>query len=122
MALANPSTFHRQIAGAAMIAAPVAIVVAEILHPKFEMDAAKQLAIVADSTGRWYAAHALVLVALTLVVPACIGLARILEASRPTISHLSLIAFAPGVVVLAALVGMELVLWQMRSPSQTAPR
>ncbi len=86
MALANPSTFHRQIAGAAMIAAPAVIVVAEILHPKFETDAAKQLEAVAADTGRWYAAHALVLVALALVVPAFIGLAHILEATRPTLS------------------------------------
>jgi len=117
MNLTTPGRFHRKVAGAAMIAAPAVIVVAEILHPKFEMDAAKQLSIVADNTGRWYAAHALVLVALALVVPAFIGLAHILEATRPTLSHLGLIAFVPGLVVLAALAGMELVLWQIAQPA-----
>ncbi len=111
--LASSTRFNRLIAGAAMIAASVVIVVAETLHPRFEMDAAKQLATVASDTGRWYAAHALVLVALALLVPAFMGLAHILEATRPTLGHLGLIAFVPGLVALAALVGMELVLWQM---------
>ena len=57
------------------------------------------------------------LVALALVVPAFIGLAHILEATRPTLSHLGLIAFVPGLVVLAALAGMELVLWQIAQPA-----
>ena len=114
--LASSTRFNRQIAGAAMIAAPTVIVVAEILHPRFETDAAKQLEAVAADTGRWYAAHALVLVALMLLLPAFAGLAHIIEATRPTLSHLSLIAFVPGLVVLAALVGMELVLWQMAQP------
>ncbi len=114
--LASSTRFNRQIAGAAMIAAPTVIVVAEILHPRFETDAAKQLEAVAADTGRWYAAHALVLVALMLLLPAFAGLAHILEATRPTLSHLSLMAFVPGLVVLAALAGMELVLWQMAQP------
>ena len=41
------------------------------------------------------------IVALMLLLPAFAGLAHIIEATRPTLSHLSLIAFVPGLVVLA---------------------
>lgn len=118
MNLANPSTFHRQIAGAAMITAPSVIVVAELLHGRFETVAAEQLAVVADNTGRWYAAHVLVLVALVLTLPAFVGLAHLVRASRPLLGSLSLLAFAPGLVVLASVAGMELVLWQMAQPGR----
>lgn len=118
MNLANPSTFHRQIAGAAMITAPSFIVVAELLHGRFQADAAEQLAVVADNTGRWYAAHVLVLVALVLTLPAFVGLAHLVRASRPLLGSLSLLAFAPGLVVLASVAGMELVLWQMAQPGR----
>jgi hypothetical protein len=116
MSLSDPISFRRRVAGAAMIAAPLVIVVAEVLHARFEMDAGKQLAAVAEDTGRWYAAHLLVLVALALAVPAFLGLARMVRQRRPVLAHVGLILFVPGLVALAAAAGTELVLWQMAQP------
>lgn len=110
------SRFRRRAAGAAMVAAPVVIVIAESLHARFETDAAKQLAAVANGTGRWYAAHALVLVTFALAVPAFLGLAHVLRRSRPGLANVSLVIFVPGLVALAAIAGIELVLWQMAQP------
>lgn len=118
MNLRNPSTFRRQIGGAAMIVAPLVIVLAELLHGRFETSAAEQIAVVTDNTGRWYAAHILVLVGLVLTVPAFLGLARLLERSRPVIANVSRLAFVPGLVALTSLAGMELVLWQMAQPGR----
>jgi hypothetical protein len=117
MSLSDPITFRRRIAGAAMVAAPLVFVAAEVLHARFELDPEEQLAAVAENTGRWYAAHLLVLTALALVVPAFLGLARIVRPRRPVLAHVGLILFVPGVVALAAGVGMELVLWQMAQPA-----
>ena len=118
MNLRNPRTFRRQIGGAAMIVAPLVIVLAELLHGRFETDAAKQIAVVTDNTGRWYAAHVLVLVGLVLTVPAFLGLARLLERSRPVIANISRLVFVPGLVALTSVAGMELVLWQMAQPGR----
>lgn len=118
MNLRNPSTFRRQIAGAAMIVGPLVIVLAELLPGRFETDAAKQIAVVTENTGRWYAAHVLALIGLVLTVPAFLGLARILERYRPVIANVSRLLFVPGLVALTSVVGMELVLWQMAQPGR----
>jgi hypothetical protein len=116
MDLSNPNGFRRQVAGAAMIVVPPVFVLAELLHASFQTEAAKQLTAVADNTGRWYAAHALILLALALAVPAFFGLVHILGRGQAGLGHLSIVAFIPGLVALAAIVGMELVLWQMAQP------
>jgi len=117
MNLSNPGRFRRQVAGVAMIALAVVLVLAELLHARFEMEAADQIAAVAENTDRWYAAHVLVLTALALAVPAFMGLAHLLRRSRPTLGHVSLVVFVPGLVALAAAAGMEFVLWQMAQPA-----
>jgi len=116
MDFSDPIAFRRRIAGAAMVVAPLVIVVAEVLHARFELDASKQLAAVAEHTGRWYAAHLLVLLGLALAVPAFLGLARLVRRRRPGLAHLGLVLFVPGLVALAAAAGMEFVLWQMAQP------
>ena len=58
------------------------------------------------------------LVGLVLTVPAFLGLARLLERSRPVIANVSRLAFVPGLVALTSLAGMELVLWQMAQPGR----
>ena len=117
MDLSDPRSFRRQVAGAAMIVAPLLFVIAELLHARFQTEAAKQLTAVADNTGRWYAAHVLVLLSLGLAVPAFLGLVHLLGRGRAAFGHVGLVAFVPGVVAVAAIVGMELVLWQMAQPS-----
>src|SRR5215218_8332985 len=117
MDLSDPRSFRRQVAGAAMLVAPPVLVVAEVLHARFETDAAKQLTAVADNTGRWYAAHALILISLALAVPAFLGLVHLLGRGRAALGHLGLVAFVPGLVALTAIVGIELVLWQMAQPN-----
>ncbi|MGH3133460.1 MAG: hypothetical protein ACRDNY_06930 [Gaiellaceae bacterium] len=116
MGFLEPSRFKRQATGLAMVIAPLVIVIAELLHAKFETDAAKQIEAVADNPGRWYAAHVLVLLAVAGAVPAFLGLAHILRRARPGLAHLSLVLFVPGAVALAAVAGMEIVLWQMAQP------
>ncbi|MDQ5819893.1 MAG: hypothetical protein M3540_00435 [Actinomycetota bacterium] len=117
MDLSDHRNFRRTIAGAAMIGAPLVFVLAELLHAEFQTEAAKQLTAVSDNTGRWYAAHVLVLLGLALVVPAFLGLVHLLGRGRAALGHLSLVAFVPGLVAIAAIAGMELVLWQMAQPS-----
>jgi hypothetical protein len=117
MDLSDPRSFRRQVAGATMIVAPPVLVLAELLHAKLQTEPAKQRIAVADNTGRWYAAHALILLALALAMPAFFGLVHLLGRGRAAFGHVGLVAFVPGVVALAAIVGMELVLWQMARPS-----
>lgn len=113
MGLSDTRHFRRRIAGAAMVIAPLAAVVAEVLHAKVETEASEQLAAVAQNTDRWYAAHVLILAMLALLVPAFLGLAHLLRESSPALGNAGSIAFVPGLVGIAAVVGAELVLWKM---------
>lgn len=116
MTLSDTRRFDRRVAGSAMVLAPLVIVLAEVLHAQAETEAAALIARVAEDPSRWVTAHALVLVALVLVVPAFLGVAHIVRRSRPRIGSLSLVAFVPSLVALTALVGMEIVVWQMAQP------
>ena len=116
MIISSPTVFRRTVRGASMIAAPLVFVIAEVLHARFEEDPADFLSALAQDTGRWYAAHVLVLVSLVLALPAFLGIRHIVEVRRPTLASLASIAFVPGMIALAALVGMELVAWQMAQP------
>jgi hypothetical protein len=119
MNVSDPSRFNRQVACGGMILGPIVIVLAELLHARLQTDPAGQFAAVADNTGRWYAAHALILLALVLLVPAFVGVVNLARRSRPLLAHVALIVFFPGLIALTAIVGMELVLWQMAQPEAT---
>jgi len=113
MNISDSRRFRRRAAGAAMVLAPLVAVLAESLHAKVETSAAKQLARVAESPDRWYAAHLLVLILLILLAPAFLGLVHLLRQGSAALGNASLVAFVPGVIGVAALVGAELVLWKM---------
>ena len=116
MNLSDSSRFSRQVAGGGMILGPIVILLAEVLHARLQTDPAGQFAAVADNTGRWYAAHALILLALVLLVPAFVGVVDLARRSRPLLAHVALLVFIPGLIALTAIVGMELVLWQVAQP------
>jgi hypothetical protein len=116
MIISNPATFRRAVRGGSMIAAPLVFITAEVLHAHIEEDPSEFLNAIAEDTGRWYAAHVLVLVSLVLALPAFLGLRHIVQGRRPTLVNLGSIAVVPGTIALAALVGMELVAWQMAQP------
>lgn len=96
-----------------MILAPLLFVIAELLHARFETDPAAYLDGIAANPDRWYGAHILVLLGLTLMLPAIFGTAHLVRATRPSLAKLGVTLAVPGVVALAALVGMELVAWQL---------
>jgi hypothetical protein len=112
----DTTRFDRLVAGAAMVLAPLVIVLAEVLHAQVETEATALLSRVAADPGRWLGSHVLVLTALVLVVPAYVGVVRLVRPKRPRVGSLGLVLFVPGLVALTALVGMEVVLWQMAQP------
>jgi hypothetical protein len=95
MIISSPTAFRRTVRGASMIAAPVVLVTAELLHARLEEDPADFLGAIAHDSGRWYAAHVLVLVSLVLALPAFLGIRHIVEVRRPALANLASIAFVP---------------------------
>jgi hypothetical protein len=81
--LSGPERLHKWGTGVCLIAAPLGSVVVTIAHPKTVNLGAPQLAIVAANLGRWNAVHTLLFWDLALMVPAVLGLVRLLYARRP---------------------------------------
>src|SRR5918997_1700067 len=74
MHLSDAHHFRKMVAGACMVAAPVVLLVAMVIHPASDMDEATQVATIADNLDTWYVAHLLAFVAIVLMVPALLGL------------------------------------------------
>jgi hypothetical protein len=102
-----------------MIAAPAVIVVTELIHPKEDRDGATWLAELSANTGRQYWAHLLAIFALALAIPAILGVMHMLKARRPAMGHVGAGMALFGVVSLAAIVGMELAVWQAARAPET---
>lgn len=110
--LSDPRGFRKAVAGFCMIAAPAVLLIAAIVHPKEISDNAKYLAEVSEHTGRQYWAHLLIVIAVTLFIPAILGLMHMLKVRRPAIGHIGAGLALIGVVPFGVGVGVEFVVWQ----------
>jgi len=111
--LADPRSFRRTTAGAALIISPLLLLATETIHPEPKSDPADLFAVATANADRWYLAHALALVAIAAAIPAILGLMHLLRASRPVWGHVAAALAFLGLVPLCAIVGTEFVLWQM---------
>jgi hypothetical protein len=100
MRITNASNFRRTIAGACLIAAPLAFGGSDVIRLSIEGGAdegAGQLAAIAASPGLWQAAAVLNMVGVILFVPAVLGLMHLMRERSTVISHvgggLALIGF-----------------------------
>jgi hypothetical protein len=93
--------------GLAVIAAPLLFAAGLAIHPEETKDAAQQLRIVVDTTGRWNAAHLLLLAAAACFVPATFGIMRLLRERGAWYGLVGGILVVIGAVYVAALVGLD---------------
>ena len=70
----DASHFRRLAAGCCLIVAPVVLLVGALVHPQGKEAAAAHLAVVAENPGRYYWAHAILLVGLALFLSAVLAL------------------------------------------------
>ena len=111
--LSDSHHFRKTIAGMCMIGAPLLLLVGMVIHPERKSDVGDQLAVIADNTDAWFAAHLIVLVALVLSVPAVLGLMHMLREREVAFGHiggglamLGLLA-TTGVVAIDGFVGWQ---------------
>lgn len=118
--LSDAPRFRRLLAGAALVIGPALVVALELIHPEPDSNAAQMYAIVSENANRWYLAHAIALVALAAAIPAVLGLMHVLKSSRPAWGHAGAALTFLGLLPLAALVGMEFVIWQATAGDSAA--
>jgi hypothetical protein len=98
---------RKQVTGGCMIAAPLVLVVAELMHPDDKTEAADQVAVIAGGLDRWYAAHALEIAGFALLVGAVLGLAHLLHERRPGAAVVGGGLTLVGIVAVTAGIGAE---------------
>lgn len=98
---------RKTITGICLIAAPLVLLVGQLIHPVDKTDAADELAVVARNLDRWYAAHLILLVSLVLMIPAVLGLAHLIHERRSTLAYTGGALSLIGVVAVAAVVGAD---------------
>lgn len=100
-------------AGACLVVGPGLLLLDAVISPDNEEDAAAQLAVVARHADRWYVSDAVVLLALALLVPAVVALARPLRSRGRRWGHVGLALALPGLAAIATQSGFGFVEWAM---------
>jgi hypothetical protein len=98
---------RKNITGVCLMAAPLVLVIGQLIHPVDKTDGAAELRVVVDNLDRWYAAHIIELVAIALMIPAVLGLAHLIHERRPTAAYAGGALSLLGLVAVAAVTGTE---------------
>jgi hypothetical protein len=84
--------------------------VGDLLHPPETWDSVAQVAIVAASPSRWYAAHLLLFIGMLLFVPGILALTAIVMERRPALGYAARVLMLAAVGSLSAVFGFEMLL------------
>jgi hypothetical protein len=107
------STRGRQAIATALVAAPLLLLAANIVHPSHGLDAESWLSSAAAGQTRFYAGHVLFLAAAATLILAVLALVYTLRESRSALAWIGGGLTALGALGLTGLVSLDFVVWQM---------
>jgi hypothetical protein len=84
--------------------------VGDLIHPPERWNAAAQIAIVAASASRWYAAHLLLFLGMLLLVPGILALTTAAANRRPAVGYAARLLLLASVGALSAVFVFEMLL------------
>jgi len=102
--------YRTSISAASLIGGPALMSVGDLLHPAEDWDTAVQVAIVAESPMRWYAAHLLLFAGLLLFVPGIAALTSVVASRRPRAGYAARILMFASVGALSGVFVSEMLL------------
>jgi hypothetical protein len=98
---------YQRLAAGSLIVAPLVLLAGELLHPELHLDPARQLAVAAANPDRWYLAHLLSLIGFALLVPAILGLTRLVGQGRAALADLGGTLALLGVLAASGLLSID---------------
>lgn len=107
------STRGRQAIATALVAAPLLLLAANVVHPSHGLDAESWLSSAAAGQTRFYAGHVLFLAASAALILEVLGLVYALRESRSALAWIGGGLTALGALGLTGLVSLDFVVWQM---------
>jgi Domain of unknown function (DUF4386) len=105
--------FRKMVAGFCMVVAPLFALAGFIVHPDLSTNESTQISTVAAHMDAWYLSHLLLFISVVLAVPAALGLMHMLRDREVAFGHLGGGLALMGLMAIAALIGMDMVTWQM---------
>jgi hypothetical protein len=82
-----PPPRYRAVEAVSLVLGPALMSIGDLFHPAETWDMAVQIAIVAQSPLRWFAAHLLLFVGLLLFIPGILALTRLVAMRRPATGY-----------------------------------
>jgi hypothetical protein len=102
---------YRTVLGAAsLVLGPGLMSLGDVMHPAEDLDAAAQVAIVAQSAGRWYSAHLLLFVGLLLLVPGLLSLSAVAMDRKPRAGYAARVLLLASVGAFSAVFAFEMLI------------
>lgn len=102
---------YRAVIGAAsLVVGPALMSAGDLFHPAESADAAVQVAIVAETASRWYAAHLLLFVGMLLFVPGILALTKLAMERSPRAGHAARVLLLASVGALSAVFVFEMLM------------
>jgi hypothetical protein len=109
---------YQRLAAGSLIVAPLVLLAGELLHPPFQRDPARLLAVAAANPGRWYLAHLLSLIGFALLMPAILGLTQLVGQGRAALADVGGTLALLGVLAVSGLLSIDgFGVWQMAQPA-----
>ena len=98
------------IGAASMVVGPALMSVGDLLHPAESWNAAAQVAIIAESGSRWYAAHLLLVAVMLLFLPGILTLTEAAASRKPAAGYATRVLMLVSAAVLSAVFVFEMLL------------
>ena len=109
---------YQRLAAGSLIVAPLVLLAGELLHPPFQRDPARLLAVAAANPGRWYLAHLLSLIGFALLMPAILRLTQLVGQGRAALADVGGTLALLGMLAVSGLLSIDgFGVWQMAQPA-----
>lgn len=106
----TPFRYRTVIEATSLIVGPALMSVGDLIHPAESWAPAAQVAILAESAGRWHVAHLLLFVGMLLFIPGILAITRVVSIRRPAAGYVARLLMLASVGALSALFVFEMVL------------
>ena len=107
---AAPPGYQTIIGATSLIVGPALMSIGDLFHPAETYAVATQVAIVAQSASRWYAAHLLLFVGMLLLVPGLLALTKVARDRRPAAGYAARLLLLASVGAFSAVFVFEMLL------------
>ena len=113
MGFSDSQHLRKMVAGASMVLGPLFLLVAFVLSPRLETEAAAQLRVAAEHVDRYYLVTVLAMIGVALLIPAVLGLMHMVRERRPVHGAVGGGLSVLGLLATMVSFGLALGIWRM---------